>query len=700
MYDDEDGPANVFKLSADSFQRLGQLWEQSLATGGQPISSHILILGYLPAEMRDEIRSLFDCDQQISYARFEESLINMAEAFVSGVGRCPRINELRNAFFRRILFQWTKMELTDEESLQNEIDAELVHNSRFSKTELSDYEPSSPGPRRGDQRRLFRSGSMGQNDDALFNGGGSAESIQEHLDDVSTALLGHAITSLGIDRDYHQQLLLLGGLAEETAAALRTNDMVQDLGNRYFSYKVKRATAVLREATMGSNIKDAFNVGDTVLFLDYYNRKHRGRIVRVRGPYLFDCLLESNGHLVKMVTPLDLLLDQAAEKPEGHGTGDAGQQGAAEGAHMDVDILPAPPAAPPSPEKGDGGDENLPPSAPPLPPPAPLPPAPAAPAAPPAPQVDAEPWEVRSMRAEAAVLPHLQLLLERHQWPDVADTEERNYHLYFMESGVRKRFYFDEKDVGISFYPMLQRCGVPREVLEAPENSAVKELNRCFFLHLGIALNINPFALQACMRQEARRAKAQVPEQLAAACEACERANAPGSTATQAEKDALGDEAARLLQLGAEDLLDPVLQQNALVDAVVLSCIWPREMEDVRICIVPLYPQDIYWDDGTSTLHNIYCFTPGNSPYLVDGQWRGRDVIIKRNRAHFTWLEKNEVAAAFYQGEALIDRFLRNCRNSSLLIESHDVEVDYNLSIAQTLAAAKASCATSPTISP
>jgi hypothetical protein len=86
------------------------------------------------------------------------------------------------------------------------------------------------------------------------------------------------------------------------------------------------------------------------------------------------------------------------------------------------------------------------------------------------------------------------------------------------------------------------------------------ESNRCFFLHLGIALNIHPFALQVACRHLA--------------------------------KQLLGETQADDYSLRA-DILPSVLGYAHFVDANALIWLWLREFGPYRICMLSGTPAQV-----------------------------------------------------------------------------------------------------------
>jgi hypothetical protein len=133
---------------------------------------------------------------------------------------------------------------------------------------------------------------------------------------------------------------------------------------------------------------------------------------------------------------------------------------------------------------------------------------------------------------------------------------------------------FQQLDYSISFTPFLLR--IPNFPESLAESSAAKETFRCFFLHLGVATGIHPFALQEVFRRHCRRIR-----------DAFER--------HPYQDRYIGDKVERLYGIPTvpEDILS-VLQNKTnpfkpddrnYVDFAVLQACWPIEFDNVRILL-------------------------------------------------------------------------------------------------------------------
>ena len=109
-----------------------------------------------------------------------------------------------------------------------------------------------------------------------------------------------------------------------------------------------------------------------------------------------------------------------------------------------------------------------------------------------------------------------------------------------------KHASFVQDDFAVSFQIFLR--SIPPALQMTP--SAI-ETNRCFFLHLGVAVGIHPFALQCAFRIRTRQLMA---------------------------RPSTGD--------FEKELLSSIIQPAALVDANALAFLWPQEFSQTRLCIL------------------------------------------------------------------------------------------------------------------
>jgi hypothetical protein len=121
---------------------------------------------------------------------------------------------------------------------------------------------------------------------------------------------------------------------------------------------------------------------------------------------------------------------------------------------------------------------------------------------------------------------------------------------------------FTQLDFGVSFEPFFsekttslsaQQC---EAFLQMP---ALREDNRCFFIHLGVALGLHPVALQAIFRAHSDAMLRRIELAL--------------SQKTH-EDDQRFDEVKML-----EGSLQSVLRKNDMIEAAILSTVWPQEFQ-------------------------------------------------------------------------------------------------------------------------
>lgn len=114
---------------------------------------------------------------------------------------------------------------------------------------------------------------------------------------------------------------------------------------------------------------------------------------------------------------------------------------------------------------------------------------------------------------------------------------------------------FLQEDFHVSFQIFLEHIPPPLQM-----TSSALETNRCFFIHLGVAINIHPYALQTAFRLRARQINAM-----------------------QSSSSSDGIQESTAL---AKELLSSVLLPADLVDANSLMYLWPVEFFNSRICII------------------------------------------------------------------------------------------------------------------
>lgn len=163
-------------------------------------------------------------------------------------------------------------------------------------------------------------------------------------------------------------------------------------------------------------------------------------------------------------------------------------------------------------------------------------------------------------------------------------------------------YKFLKDDYHVSFTPVLDNKGLSPDLQIS--RSAV-ETNRCFFLHVGIAVGIHPFALQTAFRHMA---------------------------ALLLEDKSHED--ASLMQ----DILPSVLQYAGLVDANALIFTWPQEFVSFRLCVIsgnpaqPLFSCFSARDAAESTLSDVLIYCDGQHftllrPIIPEGQDKGVSIV-------------------------------------------------------------------------
>ena len=134
--------------------------------------------------------------------------------------------------------------------------------------------------------------------------------------------------------------------------------------------------------------------------------------------------------------------------------------------------------------------------------------------------------------------------------------------------------------------------------------NAAQETNRCFFLHLGVAVSYHPFALQTCMRMRAREYLLEL------------------------EKDDY-----------RRDILESVLEPSGFVDLNALCFLWPVEFKHIRICCI-----SGSWQRPLITVIQTEGSTASSSSSSSDSSDSSRrggaakDVILHCDGQHFTLL--------------------------------------------------------------
>ena len=592
----------------------------------------LLNVDRLPTTFQNEFQELFGESVTLKKSELGQGLNNVAEAYMSGAGRAPRINGIRNSCFRMQLFEHMgrELELKNDDRERLNMDRETIEqarnafeeqahnnnttthrgdNSNNSNNNSSNNESLVPLAAVGLRQAppLLRSDTTGHREVS----GQGRSAITDHLDNASLDLWSRAMST----RDKAKQEDILNLLSSLVSQQLRELPEVQHEANMYLQRKIKGAMDALRLASTSSPQTTPFSLNERVIFTTDTYRSCSGVIAKVHSNSTYDVQLEQGGQMLPQIGFRDL---ERASSADGRArleatrfdrSAEVGQGSMGPGGTAAAGVCAA----------GNGSSllaagVNL-------------------------PEVS---WEDRYIASEAALLPYLQCsLLPEHVPPTWGTQEQQDYHLWFKIDGRTKtEFHFLQQDIGLSYRLLLQKSGVPADVLDA-HPAAVGESNRCFFLHLGLATGLNPFVMQACFRRAARTLLQENSAALAAAVAAAEAA--PGNSALE--------ERATELALSAPDyLFEPVLRRSEYVEFDMLAYLWPVEMERFRICLVPI--------DWSGALDTIICYTPHNSPYLQDGRWTGEDVIIKKESNHFTVLAKSTIPKYNYGSASLIDKFL------------------------------------------
>jgi len=163
---------------------------------------------------------------------------------------------------------------------------------------------------------------------------------------------------------------------------------------------------------------------------------------------------------------------------------------------------------------------------------------------------------------------------------------------------------YDYSTMFLSFFPCL-----PTQLQLSP---SACEANRCFWLHLGVATSVHPFALQLAFRSRVREAL---------------------SGTSLAASDF------------SRDVVTSVVEVAGFVDANVLAFLWPIEFENTRVCLM----------SGPLQRPSFTVFFGANCPV---GQHM--DVLMRCDQDHFTLLGPQK------PGE--VDRLLRAARNAGMVV--------------------------------
>eukprot|EP00602_Paraphysomonas_sp_CaronLab_P013286 CAMPEP_0185041780 /NCGR_PEP_ID=MMETSP1103-20130426/41527_1 /TAXON_ID=36769 /ORGANISM="Paraphysomonas bandaiensis, Strain Caron Lab Isolate" /LENGTH=427 /DNA_ID=CAMNT_0027581673 /DNA_START=49 /DNA_END=1329 /DNA_ORIENTATION=+ len=186
-------------------------------------------------------------------------------------------------------------------------------------------------------------------------------------------------------------------------------------------------------------------------------------------------------------------------------------------------------------------------------------------------------------------------------------------------NGAPHQMSFYRHDFHVSFSSFL-----PNLPSTLKECKYAVETNRCFFIHLGVALNIHPFALQVYFRRFSADRVAQTSDDL------------------------------------EKEILNSCLQYAGFVDANCLLYIWPEEFHDARVCII----------SGTTKP----MFTTFYSGEDCD---RLRDIVVHSDGAHFTLLKP--VSAERSSHFSVLPYLLSTARSAGCVVQ--EIRVDLSSAV-------------------
>ena len=189
---------------------------------------------------------------------------------------------------------------------------------------------------------------------------------------------------------------------------------------------------------------------------------------------------------------------------------------------------------------------------------------------------------------------------------------------YNLKIGTRQ-FELLRYDYSISFLPFLGGLD-PRLRL----TNAAQETNRCFFLHLGLAVSIHPYALQTSMRIRAKQ---------------------------------------YLLEIDKDDyrcdILESVLEPGGFVDLNALCFLWPIEFKDIRICCI-----SGSWQRPLITVVQ----TEGNLSSGGGGGNGNMDVIMHCDGQHFSLLGPQDTPK-------LLNDIIKEANGAGLVVYVQDTQI-------------------------
>jgi hypothetical protein len=191
--------------------------------------------------------------------------------------------------------------------------------------------------------------------------------------------------------------------------------------------------------------------------------------------------------------------------------------------------------------------------------------------------------------------------------------------LEFSIGAKNVRFFCD--DFQVLYAPFLKNLS---PILQMERESI--ETNRCFFLHLGVAMQIHPFALQVFFRNFASQRLQNIP-----------------------------------IDEFKHDLLGSLISYAGFVDAQSLCYVWPEEFNHSRICLI----------SGSLSRPLFSCFFSQDGAAAVGGEENLRDIIIYCDGAHFTLLRPQTISprSRGVPGFSVLSRLLFEAREAGLIVQ-------------------------------
>jgi hypothetical protein len=217
---------------------------------------------------------------------------------------------------------------------------------------------------------------------------------------------------------------------------------------------------------------------------------------------------------------------------------------------------------------------------------------------------------------------------------------------YQMSNGSCS-LHFTQIDHGMSFQPFFSdktsACDQQQRD-KLLQKAALCEVNRCFFIHLGVALGLHPIALQAIFRAHSSALLRRINVALS-------------------EKTHEDDQRFDGLKMW-DSSLQSVLARNDMIEAAVLGILWPMELQNVRVLIFTV--------GHTGPQPNAcYLFSPHASADDGDS-FNGIDVILKLQGMHFTLLRPQDEHAAQSPIDQILDLFPEITEAQPLHLQASD----------------------------